>query len=72
MVLQMKGPVPHTHADNRAGKIECFRQHIDTEINNPYPTQSLAIKKIAERHRLSHSAARIVCELAGIGGTNGL
>jgi hypothetical protein len=76
--LELFGPPPQigAFAERRkrnpaalagAHRVICLNTTIDTENSNAPALESLAVRRVAERFRVSIPVARVVCELAGLG-----
>lgn len=60
-------PAPLAKA-GRAMEVKALGRALDIRHLNQNHTESLAIRVVAARFRISVCHARVVCELAGIGG----
>lgn len=63
----MKTKNPVTGSD-RVPDIKALGRALDTKEPNPSASDFQAAQRIASRFRISMPHARVVCELAGIGG----
>lgn len=71
MPLQRNDPAAG-QAD-RVGNIDCFGERFDEQEYIPTENQSQnpVVAIIADRHKLTISHARVVCELLGLGASHG-
>lgn len=65
---QTKGPAAYVTADRAGRNVEELGQVIDKTETTASSSESPAVVIIAQRHFLTITHARIVCQNAGIGG----